>query len=166
MRSGRVTAACLALVVAAAAASCGAPPLEMDKVFEVYDVSTGWFDMGIQPDNKNRLSPQIRLTLKNIHSAPVASVQLNAVFRQLESVEEEWGGAYVPIIGSDGLAPGASTKPILLRSHLGYTGTEPRAVMLKNSQFVDVRVQVFAKLGSQQWAKLGEWLVTRELLVK
>jgi hypothetical protein len=36
--------------------------------------------------------------------------------------------------------------------------------MLKNSQFVDARVQVFAKHGGSQWMKLGEWQIARELL--
>ncbi len=165
MRSRSLIAAFFALVLAAAATGCGAPDLPVDKVLEAYDVSTGWFDVGIE-NGKNKLSPMVTLTLRNIHSAPVVSVQLNAVFRQLGAVEEEWGGAYVQVIGSDGLAPGASTKPVVLRSNLGYTGTEPRSVMLKNSQFVDVRVQVFAKRGSQQWAKLGEWPVKRELIVR
>ena len=58
------------------------------------------------------------------------------------------------------------TEPIVLRSNLGYTGTEPRAQMLKNSQFVDAQVQVFAKHGGNQWTKLGEWRIERDLLTQ
>jgi hypothetical protein len=104
-------------------------------------------------------------SLKNVSGEPVANVQINAVIRRTGETEE-WGGAFAKVIGTDGVAPGGTTKPVVLRSNLGYTGVEPRAQMLKNSQFVDARVQVFAKHGGNQWAKLGEWLIARELLTQ
>jgi G3E family GTPase len=78
----------------------------------------------------------------------------------------EWGGAYQKVVGSEPLPPGALSKPIVLRSNLGYTGIEPRAQMFKNSQFVDAHVQVFAKHGGNQWTKLGEWQIAREMLTQ
>jgi hypothetical protein len=72
----------------------------------------------------------------------------------------------VKVIGANGLPPGASTKPIVLRSNLGYTGIEPRSQMLKNTQFRDAHVQVFVKHGGEQYKKLGEWPVARELLTQ
>jgi hypothetical protein len=66
----------------------------------------------------------------------------------------------------EAIPPGGTTKPIVLRSNLGYTGSEPRAQMLKNSQFVDAHVQVFAKHGGNQWTKLGEWQIAREMLTQ
>jgi hypothetical protein len=100
-----------------------------------------------------------------VSSEPVSLVQVNAVVRRVGETEE-WGGAFIQAIGVDGLPPGASTKPITLRSNLGYTGTEPRAQMLKHRMFLDARVDVFVKHGGQQWVKLGEWPITRELLTK
>jgi hypothetical protein len=38
--------------------------------------------------------------------------------------------------------------------------------MLKNSQFVDARVQLFAKYGSIQWVRMGEFPIKRVLLEK
>ena len=105
------------------------------------------------------------LSLKNVSSEPVANVQLNAVIRRAGETEE-WGGAFMKVIGIEGIPPGGTTKPIVLRSNLGYTGIEPRAQMLKNRQFVDARVQVFAKHGGNQWMKLGEWPIARELLTQ
>jgi hypothetical protein len=54
----------------------------------------------------------------------------------------------------------------VLRSNLGYTSIEPRAQMLKHTQFVDANVQVFVKHGGEQYVKLGEWPVARELLTQ
>jgi hypothetical protein len=136
----------------------------INKLVEPVDVKTGWFDAGIE-DGKNKLVPSVTLTLKNVSSEQVSNVQLNAVIRRVGETDE-WGGAFQKVIGTDGIAPGASTKPIVLRSNLGYTGIEPRAQMLKNSQFVDARVQLFAKHGGSQWTKLGEWQIARELLTQ
>jgi hypothetical protein len=144
-------------------AACGAGAEQpITQLVEPVDVKTGWFDAGVE-NGMNKLVPTITLTLKNIGSEPVSNVQLNAVIRRVGETEE-WGGAFRKVIGNDGIAPGTATKPIVLQSNLGYTGTEPRVQMLKNSQFVDARVQVFAKHGGNQWIKLGEWQIARELL--
>ncbi len=64
------------------------------------------------------------------------------------------------------LAPGASTPAYVLRSSLGYTGEQPRSEMLQHKEFHDVQVQVFAKHGSEQWVKLGESKVERQLFTR
>ena len=149
----------------ALAVACGSRASQpINTLIEPVDVRTGWFDAGVE-DGKNKLLPTIVLRLRNVSSEPVANVQLNAVIRRVGETEE-WGGAFRKVIDSTGLAPGATTDPIVLRSNLGYTGTEPRAQMLKNSQFVDAQVQVFAKHGGSQWTRLGEWRIARELLTQ
>jgi hypothetical protein len=146
-------------------AACGGGARQpITKLVEPVEVKTGWFDAGVE-DGKNKLVPTVMLTLKNVSSEPVANVQLNAVIRRVGETEE-WGGAFQKVIGTEGIAPGAATKPIVLRSTLGYTGVEPRAQMLKNRLFVDAQVQVFAKHGGSQWVKLGEWPIARELLTQ
>jgi hypothetical protein len=134
------------------------------KLVEPVGVKTGWFDAGVE-DGKNKLVPTVTLTLKNVSTQPVANVQLNAVIRRVGETEE-WGGDFRKVIGTEGIPPGSTTKPIVLRSNLGYTGIESRAQMLKNRQFVDASVQVFAKHGGNQWTKLGEWPIARELLTQ
>jgi hypothetical protein len=137
---------------------------DITKLVAVSDIKTGWFDAGIE-NGMNKLVPTVTITLKNVSQQKVALVQLNAVIRRVGETEE-WGGAYTRAIGSEGLAPGASTPPIVLKSALGYTGIEPRNVMLKNSQFVDAHIQLFAKYGGSSWAKLGEYPISRELLTQ
>ena len=159
----------LLLLVCAAAVlpacrSTSSPNPDISKLLAVTDVQTGWFDAGIE-NGMNKLVPTLILTLKNVSDQKVALVQLNAVIRRVGE-NEEWGGAYIRAIGSEGLAPGASTKSIVLKSNLGYTGIEPRNVMLKNSQFVDAHIQLFAKYGGGNWAKLGDYPIARELLTQ
>ncbi len=163
--TSKVQQVLLAALFCLAGASCAGSAREpIDKLITPVDVKTGWFDAGVE-DGKNKLVPTIMLTLKNTSGDHVANVQLNAVIRRVGE-SEEWGGAFMKVIGTEGIAPGASTKPIVLRSNLGYTGTEPRTQMLKNSQFVDAQVQVFATHGGNQWTKLGEWQIARELLTQ
>ena len=54
----------------------------------------------------------------------------------------------------------------MLRSDLGYTSEAPRMTMLQNSQFKDAQVQVYAKHGSQQWVRLAEYTIQRQLLTQ
>ena len=152
----------LLLACLAATACSSGQSQSITQLVEPVEVRTGWFDAGVE-NGMNKLLPSVTLTLKNVSSEPVANVQLNAVIRRVGETEE-WGGAFQKVIGTEPIPPGGTTKPIVLRSNLGYTGIEARAQMLKNSQFVDAHVQVFAKHGGNQWTKLGEWQIAREML--
>src|SRR5687768_14903244 len=106
------------------AAACGRGSNEpITKLVEPVDVKTGWFDAGVE-NNQNKLLPTITLTLKNVSTEPVANVQLNAVIRRVGETEE-WGGAFRKAVGMEAIPPGGTSEPIVLRSNLGYTGSEP-----------------------------------------
>ena len=139
--------------------------IELVNALEVIDVHTGWYDAGIQSDGKNKLVPSVSLKLKNVSTDPVRGVQINAVFRRVNE-PEAWGEHFVRAIGPDGLSPGQLGDPIVLRSNLGYTGTESRTKMLAHREFVDAKVEVFGKQGSQTWVKLGEYPIDRQLLTQ
>jgi len=161
-----VLVALLVAGTAVSAASCAGPPVDLAKALKVTDVVTGWYDAGILADGRNKLVPSISFRLKNAFDREIASVQLFAKFSRVGETEE-WGTPpYIRAIGPEGLAPGASTQPIVLRSNLGYKGEQPRAVMLRNRSFVDARVELYAKYRSNNWAKLGEYQVARQLLTK
>lgn len=163
----RFTTRLLAASIAAAAlAGCSSRNVDVRKALQVTDVITGWFDAGIVEGGKNKLVPSISLRLKNTDTQPIASVQLFARFSRLGETDE-WGTPpYVRAIGADGLAAGQSTPPMVLRSNLGYTGEQPRLDMLQNRQFVDARVEIFAKYMSNNWVRLGDYKVARQLLTK
>ena len=156
----------LSLLAVACLCACASHPVDLPKVLQVTDVSTGYFDAGIVEGNKNKLVPTIAVRLKNIGTEPVASVQMIAKFNRVGEVEE-WGSApYVRAIGPDGLAPGTTGTDVVMKCDRGYTGVEPRADMLRNSQFVDVHVELYAKYQAQNWVKMGEYKIARELLTQ
>lgn len=159
MASRLVSALLVSLLLVACSRS-----IDVEKVLQISDVQTGWYDAGIV-DGKNKLVPSISLKLKNVAQESVDRVQVNAIFRRMGE-QTAWGEHFAQAIGPAGLPPGATTPPIVLRSRLGYTGTEPRLQLLQNSSFVDLRVDIFAKHGAGNWVKLGEYRIDRQLLTQ
>jgi hypothetical protein len=155
------------LVVALASAlllsSCG-HNFDVEKVLTITDVHTGWYDTGIV-QGKNKLVPSISLKLQNTSNEPVENVQINAVFRRVGE-PEAWGEHFVAAIDRRGIQPGQRGDSLVLRSTLGYQGTESRLQMLQNKQFVDAKVEIFGKHGSRTWQKLGEYQIDRQLLTQ
>src|SRR5438309_11979555 len=133
----------LAVVLVVAAVSACSPPVDLSKAVEMSNVVTGWVDAGIV-NGQNKLVPAISFTLKNNSNQKLVTLQVNAIFRRVNETEE-WGSAFVTAAGPVGLAPGATTERLIMKSQQGYTGTEPRQQMLQNSHFVDSKVELSAK---------------------
>jgi len=152
-------------LLAAWVSSAGcAPAVDLTKGLQVTIVNTGWFDAGII-NGQNKLVPTVTFQLKNISEQKLTTLQVNALFRRVTE-NDEWGSGFMTVAGSEGLAPGATTPPLTIKSTLGYTGSDPRQEMLQNSHFVDAKVELFAKYGSTQWTRLGTYPIMRQLLTK
>jgi hypothetical protein len=160
----RAPARLLLLLAVVWSASCG-PTVDLTKGLQLDVVTTGWYDLGIV-NGQNKLVPAATFTLKNLSEQKLPALQLNALFRRV-SESEEWGSGFLSVVGSAGLAPGATTAPITIRSQLGYTGSDQsRQEMLQNSHFVDAKMELFAKYASTQWVRIGTYPITRQLLTK
>ena len=138
---------------------------EVEKDLKIVNVHTGWYDAGILGGGQNKLVPSISLELQNVSDREIASVQMQAVFRRVGE-DQAWGDHFVRAIDTNGLAAGATTKPIILRSPLGYTGSDSRVKMLQNREFVDANVTILGKHGRRTWAKMGEYPIDRQLLTE
>lgn len=147
------------------ATSCGGPRAPLDKLVRVDDVVTGWFDAGVTDDGKNKIVPSLSLTLTNAGHEPTDTIQLNCIFRRVGD-PAEWSTAVVRAVDANGLAPGAASKPVVVRAPQGYTGAQPRAQLLDNKLFIDAKVEVFGKHGSATWVKLGDFRIDRQLLTR
>jgi len=156
----------LALPVLAAFLLIACESREVEKDLKIVQVNTGWFDVGVAAGGgMNKLVPSISLELENVSDRDIQSVQLNAVFKRVGE-DKAWGEHFIRAIDPSGLAAGAKTQNIVLRSTLGYTGPQTRAQMLQNRDFVDARVEVFGKHGSRTWVKMGEFQIDRRLLTQ
>ena len=147
-----------------AALSCGAcsKPVDLKQAVQVTDVSSGWFDAGIQ-NGKNKLVPSVTFKLKKNADVNLTSISLNLTFIFIDS-QEHADDVYVQSVPFTG----AETAPIVVRSKWGYTGDPPqtRAQMLQNSHFRDMEVQIFAKQSSSQWVELQRVKIARQLLTE
>ena len=158
----RASACLLILGTLFASAGCG-PTVDLSKGLQIVDVSTGWFDAGIV-DGQNKLVPSISFKVRNVSNQTLKTLQLNALFRHGND-KDEWGSAFLTAAGTAGLAPGATTGALTMRSKQGYKSTEPRQQMLQNSQFVDAKAELSAKYGSGQWTHLSDYPIERKLIV-
>jgi hypothetical protein len=159
----RAAVVALLLTLAVVSSACG-PAVDLTKDVRVEEVSTGWVDAGVV-DGHNKVVPLVSFTLKNASDRKLRALQVNAVFRRVNETEG-WGDGFRTVAGSDGLAPGAASQTLTIAAQLGYTGLEPADLLLRNSQFVDAKVDVFAKYGSNGWARLGEYPVARQLVAR
>lgn len=154
---------CLTLLLALATAGCG-PKIDLKTALQVQEVSTGWFDQGVV-NGQNKIVPSVTFKFRNVGDQPITTLQGNVIFRRVGE-EEEWGAGFLRVTGSEGLAPGAVSQALSVNSQLGYTGSEPRAQMLANKEFIDARAQIFAKYGSTQWTLIAEFPIERRLITK
>ena len=160
----RASVRLLVLLAVVSSVACG-PTVDLTKGLQVDIVNSGWYDLGII-NGQNKLVPSVTFTLHNVSDQKLVTLQINALFRRV-SENSEWGSGFLTVSGSQGLAPGATTDPITIKSQLGYTGSDQsRLEMLQNAQFVDAKVELFGKYGSIQWVRLGSYPTTRQLLAK
>lgn len=146
---------------AASASACG-QKVDLKQNVDVLDVSSGWFDAGIQ-NGKNKLVPSVTFKLKKKPGVDLSSVSLNVAFIFVGSQDHQ-DDVYVQSVPFEG----DETKPVVVRTQWGYTGDPPqtRAEMLKNSRFQDMEVDIFAKQSSSQWVELKRVPITRQLLTQ
>ena len=160
----RASVRLLLFLAIASSAACG-PTVDLTKGLQVAVVDSGWYDLGIV-NGQNKLVPTVIFTLHNTSDQTLGTLQVQALFRRVTE-NTEWGNGFLTVVGSKGLAPGATTDTITIKSQLGYTGSEQsRQEMLQNTHFVDAKVELFAKYASTQWVRVGVFPVTRRLLTK
>jgi hypothetical protein len=155
--------AVLGLVLGGSAA-CG-PQVDLSTL-EVTEITSGYYDAGVVADGlykgDNRLVPSISFRLKNNGSVPVDHVALMVSFWKA-GADGELDSKEVSAIGSDDVAPGATTDVILVRSGNGYTLPQARAELFTHSGFVDFTAKVFAKR-SGRIVPIGEFAIDRVII--
>jgi len=154
-------AVCLAVSTVVFGVSCG-PSVDVQSALRLESVATGWMDGG-QVAAGNKLVPAVSFRVKNTSSETLAPVQVNAIFRRVDS-NDEWSNGMVTAAGSRGLAPDARSDRVTIKGTLGYTGPDSQFELLQNSHFVDAKVDLFARYGSRQWVPIGEYAIARAIV--
>ena len=178
----------LALSTVLAGSAC--TPLDVRASLDVTEITTGWLDVGLDDLGRNKLVPTISFSLRNVSEQRLRTLQLNGVFRRCQVIyagqpepedpvsppdegagtclgeDQEWGSALVRAVGREGVVAGDGLGPFTMESALGYTGEQSLAEMLDHRDFVDVKIELFVKHRAEQWAKLGEFPIERQLLTQ
>ena len=158
----RVVASAGILSAFAYTAACG-PKVDVSTGVKLERLETGWTAVGSPTGIGTKLVPSIAFRLTNVSEEALPALQVNAIFRRGDE-EFEWGNDFRRAAGSEGLAPGATTRDLLLTSPQGYTGAQAPEALLQNTRFVDARVDLFGKYAATPWVKLGEFPIARALI--
>lgn len=150
-------------VLCVAVAGC-AKPVDLKQNIEVTDLVSGWFDAGVV-NGQNKIVPSATFRLRKKPDVEIRPIALNVVFKHADGSESSFEDIFIARVAFD---EKGQTDPITARSKNGYTADPPqtRADMLKNSQFKDVAIQVFAKQSSAQWVELQRIVLQRQILTQ
>lgn len=158
-----------ALGVCAGLVALGAPAcaqVDLKSALEVGEFSSGYHDAGVTELGANKLVPSITLTLKNVSSDPITSVDMIVYFWGVEGEQpKEIDEVIIKAIGSDGLAPSAATESIVVRSKHGFAlEQQARSELFNHRLFRDVTARLFLKRGGRN-IPFGEYKIDRRLLL-
>src|SRR5262245_43734524 len=140
--------------------------IDLKQALQVTDLTGGWLDGGIV-DGKNKLVPTVSFRVRKNTDQQIRPISLNVHFRRfgpsIQGGEEEFEEVFLQRVE---FSQGNQPDVIRVQPKVGYTGDPPqsRAEMLKHSQFVDMRVIIFAKQSSSQWVELTRYDIPRQLI--
>ena len=149
----------LLLVLSLSGLSCSR--VDLAQALSITDVFTGWHFYGVVDGGLNKMVPSFTFRLTNVGDREIDRVQLLVSFWQ-DGADGEIDSKTINGIGADGLAPSASTEPILVRSDFGYTLEQPKEELFQHSSFRDFTVRVFAR-SSGRLIPLGEFPIERRI---
>lgn len=139
--------------------------VDLKTALEIQELSSGYHDAGITDAGLNKLVPSVTFRIKNISAEPISSVDMVIFFWGVEYEQpKELDEVIIKAIGSEGLAPGAMTEPIVVRSKQGFSLEQPRAELFNHGQFRDTTAKLFMKRGGKI-VPFGEHTTERRLLL-
>lgn len=143
-------------------AVAGSARIDLATSVRVEDLTGGW-SVTTAGDGRTRLLPTVSFHLRNVSAEPLASVQVNVVFRRVGD-HNVWSDVVRHAISSRALASGIATDPIVAQAPIGYTGDDGTNSLLAHAAFVDSAVSIYARHGAEPWTHLGEYPLPREVV--
>lgn len=160
--SHRLTVLRVAVLLATFAVA-GCTSVDLKTAVQITDVSSGYYDNGLTPAGLNHLVPSLTFTVRNASDQELSSIDV-VVMYWAAGDDTEQDEAVIKVIGGGGLAPGASTDPVVTRSKIGYTLEQPRSELFSHRMFRDWTVKLFIKRGGKI-VPAGEYPIERRLLL-
>lgn len=165
LRDLRAHALRLSCVVLLTLSASACTQVDLKTALEIQELTSGYYDAGVTDAGLNKLVPSVTFRVKNISSEPISSVDLMVFFWGVENeLPRELDEVLLTAVGSEPLAPGAMTEPIVVRSKQGFSIEQPRAELFNHGQFRDTTAKVFMKRGGKI-VPFGEYTTERRLLL-
>jgi hypothetical protein len=159
-RQGAFVYAALFLALGATA---GCNSVDLKTQVEVVDVSSGYYDNGLNAAGLNHLLPSVTFSLRNLSDREVSSVDMIVMY-WAEGDDAEKDEVLLRVIGGGGLPAGATSEPVVARSRVGFTLAAPRADLFTHSGFKDFTAKLFLKRGGKI-VPAGEHKIEHKLLL-
>jgi hypothetical protein len=155
-----IIASAAALVFTAACKSV--PPEELKRSIEVVDMQTKWVSKFFQPwPPRLIIVPEVSFRVKNLGAKPLTYVNFSAMFN-FKGDPENFGDAFKSAIRGNGVPPGETSEPIVLRSNFGVDGKTVKGIQ-ENPNWKQAEFRLFAQSGGSTPVPIGTYDVSREI---
>jgi hypothetical protein len=151
-----------------AAACVALPPVtscrshDAARELAVSDVQTYWI-VDAPQQGQNYIAPAVRFRLRNVSTEELGSVQARARFPAADQGDETWGSIQEQVsTWQKPLRPGQDAV-VTVRSAGRYHSAADPETILRSPAFKDPRVEIYVRIGSSNWAKLGDTSVERRI---
>lgn len=157
MRAMRHAAAAAVLVLA----GCRAP--DPNAIVKVTALETHWAVDSADAGGTQYIAPVVRFIVTNISGEQQSSVQATATFRRKGEENVTWGSDFRQLATrGEPLVP-LQVLPVVLKSDARYYSTGQPETMFSHEDFRDAKVEVFVRVGSSPWTKVGALDVERRI---
>ena len=155
-----------ALLGASLLPAAGCNQVDLATALTMEELTSGYYDAGVTELGANKLVPSLTFRLKNASAESVNAIDLVVFFWGVEFEEpKELDEIILRAIGSEGLAPGTATEPIVVRSKQGFAlEQQARSELFNHRLFRDVTAKIFLKRGGRL-VPFGEYTIERRLLL-
>ena len=151
---------CVGLVLAGAGSGCRR--LDPQKELSISGLEAYWV-IDAPVGNEQYIAPAVRLVLRNKGEHTARALETTAVFRRKGEEKETWGSDWMRVAPQGKpLAPGQETV-LVMKSDARYRSAGTPDSMFRHELFKDAKVEVFVRLGSSAWTKVGELEVERRI---
>ncbi len=156
----RAVAAAVLIPLILVVAGCKTPSDdEVKKSVEIVGLESKWVakEYKTWPHPKLTLVPTITFRVKNLTSAPLTFVNFNALFKEMNAVENN-GDNFLSAIRDKGILPGELSDPIFMKSNFGVEGTS-LASFKDNPSWKTWVVKLFVQWKGSHHVPVVNWTV-------
>ncbi len=141
----------------------GCAPPDPNKEVTLSDFE-GYWVVDRPLGGQNRIAPAVRFKVTSQGAG--RSIQATVTFRRKGEEHLEWGSAWEQVAPAARPIPRGESRQMVMTSDAHYTSPGEPEAMFAHEQFMDARAEVFVRVGSSQWVKMGTVECQRRLGTK